>query len=97
MPWRPQDRDPAYNHGWKTARLACLRRARWRCEIRGPGCTGSAVTVDHVHGIKADPQHKVLQAACQHCHDTKSKGEAAAGRRRAPADPQPQPRTDWTK
>ena len=23
MPWRDQDRNPAYNRGWKAARLTC--------------------------------------------------------------------------
>ena len=40
MPWRDQDRNPAYNRGWKAARLACLQRAAWRCEIKGPRAPG---------------------------------------------------------
>ena len=96
MPWREQDRNPAYDRGWKPARLACLRRAGWRCQIRAPGCTSKAVTVDHVLGIKADPEHRHLQAACQRCHDEKTKGEAARGRRRRPpGDPECTPRTNW--
>ena len=95
MPWRDQDRNPAYYRGWKAARLACLQRAAWRCEIKGPQFTRTAVTADHIYGIRNDPGHKHLQAACQPCHDAKSQGEAARGRRNAPADPPHTPRTKW--
>lgn len=98
MPWKDSDRDPAYGKAaWRKAREGCLRRARWRCEIRGPGCRGAATQVDHVLGLAADPGHKVLQAACSVCHDAKThreSGEARRGRQASP-DPECQPRTNW--
>jgi 5-methylcytosine-specific restriction enzyme A len=99
MPWQPKDKNPAYNKAaWRRAREACLRAANWRCQIRGPGCIGAASIADHIHGIKADPNHRYLQAACRPCSDAKTQQEAAAGRRgsRLAADPEPLPRrTAW--
>lgn len=95
MPWAETQKNPAYwTPAWRKARAACLARARHRCEIRGPGCTGRATHADHVHGIAADPEHKVLQAACEPCHKAKTQREAAAGKR-ATTDPSPRPRTAW--
>ena len=98
MPWANARKDPAYGRAaWSGARLECLRRARWRCEIQGPGCRGAAVTLDHIYGLANDPQHKALQAACQPCHDAKTHRESGEARRgnSASADPECQPRTIW--
>lgn len=91
MPWRSNP-DPAYSSvTWKKARRACLEAAGWQCQIRGPGCQGAAVAADHVFGLKADPQHRHLQAACKTCHDAKTSSESSRGHR----DPPAQPRTRW--
>lgn len=96
MAWRPEHKDPAYGTAaWKRARLACLRAANWKCQIRGPGCLGAASTADHIDGLAADPQHKRLQAACQVCHDAKTHRESGEARRGRQSDPQPTPRTQW--
>jgi 5-methylcytosine-specific restriction endonuclease McrA len=50
-----------------------------------------AVTIDHIYGLAADPQHQHLQAACKPCHDAKTSGESNRGHREPPA----QPRTQW--
>jgi len=97
VPWESARKDPAYGRAaWKRAREQCLRNARWRCEIKGPGCRGAAVIADHVYGLANDPEHRWLQAACQVCSDAKTQresGEARRGKRQA--DPDPQPRTRW--
>lgn len=98
MPWSDANRNPAYGRAaWRRAREKCLRDAKWKCQIRGPGCRGAAVTADHIHGLANDPEHRFLQAACQTCHDAKThreSGEARRGRQ-ASRDPDCQPRTSW--
>jgi 5-methylcytosine-specific restriction endonuclease McrA len=98
MPWKSSNRDPAYGKAaWRRARLACLQAANWRCQIRGPGCIGAASTVDHIHGLASDPQHRFLQAACRVCHAAKTHRESGEARRGSggAADPPHQPRTKW--
>lgn len=97
MPWETARKDPAYNTGaWKRARLECLRAARWRCEIKGPGCRGAAVAADHIDGLAQDPHHRRLQAACQVCHDAKTHRESGEARRgRQAGEPPVQSRTAW--
>jgi 5-methylcytosine-specific restriction endonuclease McrA len=99
MPWKPADRNPAYNKAsWKRARLACLRDARWHCQIKGPGCIGAASIADHIFGIGNDPDHRHLQAACRPCSDAKThreSGDARRGSGSSATDPEPQPRTAW--
>jgi 5-methylcytosine-specific restriction endonuclease McrA len=102
MPWQndPESRarsNRLYGAPWRKARDACLKRARWRCEIRTEGiCIGAASQVDHIDGVDNDPQHKRLRAACAPCHARvtaqQGGGFRAAGSGR---DPAPQPRTAW--
>ena len=50
MPWRDQDRGTSrtYDAEYKRKRLACLRAASWRCEIKIDGvCIGAASEADH--------------------------------------------------
>lgn len=102
MPWETARKDPAYGTAaWKRARLECLRRARWRCELRLEGCTGAAAEADHEYGLENDPQHRHLKAACRTCHRKKTaqQGNAAKAARngggKAPADPPPTSRIIW--
>lgn len=89
--------DPAYHTAaYHRARRECMRRARWRCEIRIEGvCIGSASEADHQAGIANDPHHRTLRAACKPCHRVVTQRQSNAGRKPA-ADPKPQPRTDWS-
>ena len=53
MPWAndPDDRKESnrrYGADWRRKRLACLKAARWRCQIGLEGCTITATEVDHV-------------------------------------------------
>lgn len=94
MPWRPEDRQQKYDAEYRRKRLACLRRANWRCEIRISGvCIGTASEADHVHGIASDPHHNFLRAACKPCHRHRTarqgKGKGGGG------NPEPRPRTAW--
>ena len=95
MPWSTARKDPAYNTAeYRRARLNCLKAARWRCQIRLPGCAGAASEADHTQGLDNDRQHQHLRAACKPCHAkvTSRQGNAA---QRGGEDPAPQPRTAW--
>jgi hypothetical protein len=95
MPWETARKDPAYGRSaWKRAREACLKRARWQCEIRGPRCQGAASEADHIYGLANDPGHKHLRAVCKTCHGTVTAQQSNAGTG-SRADPPPQPRTAW--
>ena len=97
MPWETARKDPAYGRAaWKRARLECLRRARWRCQIKLEGCKGAASEADHIDGLENDPHHKRLRAACKPCHMkvTADQGNAAK-QKDAVTDPAPRPRTAW--
>ena len=81
---------------YKRKRLACMRRARWRCEIRLEGCQGAASEADHVDQVANDPRHDRLRAACKNCH-RKVTAQQGGGFRSASGgrDPEPQQRTAW--
>jgi 5-methylcytosine-specific restriction endonuclease McrA len=53
-----------------------LERDGGRCQIRGPGCTGAADSVDHIVPLALGGTHapENLRSACLHCN-------SAAGRR----------------
>lgn len=97
MPWETARKDPAYNTAeYKRARLACLKRAGWKCERRIPGkCIGAAREANHRQGLAADPHHTDLEAICTECHKAVTHQQAAAARTARRGDPQPQPRTAW--
>jgi 5-methylcytosine-specific restriction endonuclease McrA len=97
MPWQTAKKSPEYGKSaWKRARLAALRRARYRCELHLDGCQGAASEVDHIHGLASDPNHQFLRAVCTSCHSkrTAEQGHDARRGRRA-ADPAPSSRIIW--
>jgi 5-methylcytosine-specific restriction endonuclease McrA len=100
LPWdnspekRRQD-SQRYGAEWRRKRLACLRAAKWHCEIRLEGvCIGAASEVDHIDGAENDPQHRNLRAACKPCH-AKVTAQQGKGYRKRSADPPCSPRTKW--
>lgn len=67
---------------WRVVRLQVLVRDAWTCQIRGPGCTLVARTVDHVRalsdgGAPYDPRN--LRAACVHCNASRRHPARTAG------------------
>lgn len=72
-------------------RQLILERAEHRCQIAGPDCVGTATIADHVtpvaEGGTDDPANG--QAACDPCHDTKTRQEIARGRARMPTRKRP--------
>lgn len=55
-------------------RHAVLTRDHHRCQIQGPGCTGTATEADHITEV-ADGGHSTLengQAVCHTCHAAKT-------------------------
>lgn len=96
MPWQTARKDPAYGRApWRRARLACLRAASWRCEIRLEGCQGAASQVDHVLGLASDPEHRVLRAACGNCHRKVTAQQGGGYRSAAKGEPAVETRTAW--
>lgn len=105
MPWRntPEDRarDQAFygSAEYKRNRPIAMRRDKWRCQIRLPGCAGAAATCDHIVPRAEGGGHGLdnLRAACRPCHARKTATEGAGYRNadRPVKDPDPQPRTAW--
>lgn len=95
MPWSTARKDPAYGRAaWRRARLACLRNANWRCEIRLEGiCIGAATQADHINRLANDPGHQALRAACAPCHRRVTAGQGNAAQRRS--NPAVETRTTW--
>lgn len=91
MPWDTARQDPAYGKAeWKRARLACLKAARWRCQLRLDGCQGAASEADHADGLANDPQHRNLRAVCTSCHRKVTAQQGNSARRgRGSGDPAP--------
>ena len=96
MPWSTAKQDPAYGKAqWKRARLACLRAASWKCQIRLDGCIGAATSVDHIDGLANDPDHRNLRAACEPCHAKVTAAQGHAARSGNAGDPDHITRTAW--
>ena len=96
MSWRGYPSSPAYwTAEYKRARTACLKRAKWRCELRLDGCQGAASEVDHIYGLANDPHHQHLRAVCKSCHGKRTAEQGHEGRRGDRADPEPSSRIVW--
>jgi 5-methylcytosine-specific restriction enzyme A len=62
---------PDRSNKWKAIRLAVLARDGYRCQIRGPRCTGFAQHVDHIVPWRAGGawfDMRNLRAACPTCN-----------------------------
>jgi 5-methylcytosine-specific restriction protein A len=77
QPWksaRTASSAATHARGWSKLRASILERDGYRCQMRGPRCTGIATTVDHIRevadGGSDDPSN--LQAACEPCHRSKT-------------------------
>ena len=99
MGWETARKDPAYGTAaWKRARLACLRRAQWRCELRLEGCQAAASEADHIYGLAQDPGRRHLRAVCKSCHRKRTAEQGHEGRRGSgstAADPPSNSRIIW--
>jgi 5-methylcytosine-specific restriction endonuclease McrA len=62
--------DPYASRAYRGARPAVLEAAGWHCQIRLPGCTWLATTVDHIVPLDRGGTHapQNLRAACLHCN-----------------------------
>jgi 5-methylcytosine-specific restriction protein A len=62
--------DPYASTAYHQARPVVLEAAGYRCQIRGPGCTGVATTVDHIIALTHGGTHQLgnLRAACLRCN-----------------------------
>lgn len=70
--WRNSTRSQQLPSGWHSKiRPRILKRDGHACQIRLPGCTGTATEVDHIRDpLDHDPAN--LQAACTHCNARKN-------------------------
>lgn len=83
--WRQHRNDRTYS---KVTRPFVLRRDGYRCQVRGPRCTGRATQVHHLDGVTVANLNDVTRcvASCKQCN-------LEAGR---PAgNPAPIRRTRW--
>lgn len=108
MPWhRTRNRQAdatAYGADYRRNRDIAMERDRWRCQLRIAGvCIGAAAECDHIVSVAegGSHHHTNLRAACKPCHAHRT-GQQGGGARRnggsgGSADPEPQPRTDWTR
>jgi 5-methylcytosine-specific restriction endonuclease McrA len=96
MPWETARKTSAYSSAeYRRKRLACLRAAQWRCQIRLEGCRGAASEVDHIDQLANDPHHNRLRAACTSCHRKVTAQQGRGFRASLAADPEHTPRTVW--
>lgn len=68
---------------WPATVAAVLDRDGHVCQIREPGCTGEATTVDHIVPVAEGGSDAAdnLRGACPGCNDRKRRREAAVGQR----------------
>jgi len=84
MAWCTSNRRRRLPADWPQRAARVLRRDGHRCQLRWPGCIGTATEVDH--RTPGDDHREInLQAVCTPCHRKKSsrEGNAAQARRRA--------------
>lgn len=71
-----------HTQAWRRVRARVLDRDGWACQIKAPGCTIVATTVDHVTarsdgGAVFDPGN--LRAACADCNYSRHHPARIAG------------------
>jgi len=83
--------------GWRELRLRVLRRDRRTCQLRLPGCIGTATHVDHITPKSQGGTDAMtnLRASCQPCNLRRGDGRSPRTTTTAPTDPPPTPRTTW--
>ena len=84
------------NPEYRRNRPLAMRRDRWRCQLRLPGCVGAASQCDHITQPDQGGGHGLgnLRAVCKTCHGKRTAQQSNTGTG-SRADPQPQPRTAW--
>lgn len=77
---------------WRRTRHPILIRDRGLCQLRLPGCTLTATTIDHITPVSAggtdDPAN--LRASCAPCNTRRGDDQSLA-----PPDPPARPATSW--
>jgi 5-methylcytosine-specific restriction protein A len=66
----------------KKQRARILRRDGYQCQLRHPGCLGTATDMDHIVNVAAggSDDDSNMQALCHECHKKKTSREAVAAR-----------------
>ena len=86
MPWegsRTKSGEVVTTAAWRKLRAQVLKRDKYRCQLREPGCTGQATQVDHIVNVGAggaplDPDN--CQSVCPQCNARKAQREATVAR-----------------
>lgn len=79
-PRRSPGRDD-HGHTVETGRAETFARARGLCELRGPGCTGTATNWHHRQTRRYGPDCPCNTVAlCSHCHHVNVHGQPVAAR-----------------
>ena len=81
---------------YRRNRPLAMKRDRWRCQLRLPGCAGAASQCDHIIQPDNGGGHGLanLRAVCKPCHAKRTAQQSNTGGS-GKTDPQPQPRTAW--
>lgn len=81
MAWEGSTRRHRLPPRWRAITRRILERDGHQCQLRYPGCLGTATEVDHIRPGD-DHSDDNLQAACTWCHRRKSSAEGNAARTR---------------
>ena len=84
---RPTANRDRYGSDWARIRAQVLRRDRYRCQVRGPGCDGHGVEVDHIVSVADGGSNEAsnLRAICVPCHRKRTGQQGHEGLKRATA------------
>lgn len=88
--WAGQTTGQGSTRASRKAREDCLTKAKHRCQLRHPGCTGRATDAHHPTGLANTGRRRgqavdsgQLVAACPNCHGLETLDQQRQGRQRA--------------
>jgi 5-methylcytosine-specific restriction endonuclease McrA len=59
-----------YSFQWASVRREVMKRDRFQCQLRYPGCVGRATEADHIVSVADGGEHTLenARAVCKPCH-----------------------------
>lgn len=90
---RKQDAAVYDNPEYRRNRPLAMKRDRWRCQLRYPGCTLAASQCDHIIRPEDGGGHELanLRAVCKTCHAKRTAEQGNEARRGRPKNADPAP------